>query len=193
MAFSFDPSSNPSIRPAIAHDKWQIQQLLSNFERETPRSKKLDYFVMGLLLALGINLTLLLGLNFLLGIMSLVGIAGLFFFLSIFYSQEWQKFWIIEQDGRIVACGKLCHYATYSVLYNVLVEPGYRRQGLGSALVQRLGQEATKPLYLACFPDKVGFYTRLGFVQLRSLDLSPMLRYELGLTSRPDSIPLVLR
>ena len=109
------------------------------------------------------------------------------------FSQEWKKSWIIEQEGRIVACGKRCRYGTYSVLYDVMVLPQYRRQGIGSALFQHLSKHASKPLYLACFPDKIGFYTQLGFTLLRSADLSLMLRRELGISTQPDFIPLVLR
>jgi N-acetylglutamate synthase-like GNAT family acetyltransferase len=182
------------IRPAIASDKWQIQKLLSNFDREAPRqSRRLHYLVLGLLTALGINLVYLLGMKILWTILGLVGLGGGFSLLGIIFSQEWKKFWIIEQQGRVVACGKLCVYATYSVLYNVLVSPDYRGKGMGSALVRHLGQEATKPLYLACFPDRIGFYTRLGFAEMGSAELSPMLRHELGISTRPDIVPLVLR
>jgi N-acetylglutamate synthase-like GNAT family acetyltransferase len=182
------------IRPAIASDRWQIQQLLRNFDREaTQRSRQLYYVILGLLTALGLNLILLLGLKVLWTILGLVGLGGTFSLLGIIFSKEWKKFWIIEQQGRVVACGKLCTYATYSVLYNVLVSPEYRGKGMGSALINRVGREATRPLYLACFPDKVGFYTRLGFVEMRSSELSPMLRHELGISTRPDIVPLVLR
>jgi hypothetical protein len=64
---------------------------------------------------------------------------------------------------------------------------------LRSALVKHWVQQTTKPLYLACFPDKIGFYTQLGFIQMRSSDLSPLLRHELGIFTRPDIVPLVLR
>jgi N-acetylglutamate synthase-like GNAT family acetyltransferase len=183
-----------TIRPALAQDRWQIQTLLSNFDRETPRSsRRLHYLVLGLLTALMINLVLLLGLRVLWMILSLVGLGGALALLGIIFSKEWQKFWIIEQNGRVIACGKLCCYPTYSMLYNVLVAPEYRSKGIGSALVTQLAQTANKPLYLACYPNKVGFYTRLGFVEIRSGDLSPMLRHELGISTRSDIVPLVLR
>ena len=185
---------NYSARPAIASDKWQIQWLLRNFEQESPRrSRRLHYLVLGLLTALGINLSFLLGLNFLLGIAGLASCKTAFSLLKIVFSQEWKKFWIIEQEGRIVACGKICSYDTYSVPCDVLVLPKYRRQGIGSLLVRHLMQHAPKPLYLACFPDKIGFYTQLGFTPMRSADLSLMLRQELGISTRPDVVPLVLR
>lgn len=182
------------VRPAIASDKWQIQMLLSHFDGETPwRSRRLHYLELGFLMTVGINVSFLLGLKFLLGIAGLAICGAAFFFLRIVSSQEWKKFWIIAQERHIVACGKLCGYGTYSVLYDVLVLPKYRRQGIGSALVKHLTQHAPKPLYLACFPDKIGFYTQLGFTQMRSADLSFMLRHELGISTRPKIVPLVLR
>jgi GNAT superfamily N-acetyltransferase len=190
------------IRPAIAQDKWRIQKLLGQFDREAPwhalrgnrqRSRRLRYLVLGFMAALGINLVFLLGLKFLLGILGVASCSFAISLLGLVFSQEWRKFWIIEQKGRIVACGKLCNYATYSMLYNVLVAPECRLRGIGSALVKHLMEPATRPMYLACFPNKVGFYTRLGFVQMRSSDLSPMLRHELGISAQPEIVPLVLR
>jgi N-acetylglutamate synthase-like GNAT family acetyltransferase len=192
---------NYTIRPAITHDKWQIRRLLSNFDQEAPprpfadfsQGTRLYYLVLFFLTALGINFFFLLGIRFLIGVAGLALLAALLSLLNVVFSQEWRKFWIIEQNGQVVACGKLCEYVTYSMLYNVLVLPEYRSQGLGSALVKHLTGQATKPLYLACSPAKIGFYTRLGFVQMRSSDLSPMLRHELGISTRPEIVPLVLR
>jgi N-acetylglutamate synthase-like GNAT family acetyltransferase len=187
-------SPNYTIRPAIAQDKWQIQRLLGYFEADdVPRSRWLHYLVLFFLTALGINLIFLFGVRVLVVIAGLASLALLFSLLNVVFSQEWKKFWIIEQKGRVVGCGKLCEYVTYSMLYNVLILPEYRHQGMGSALVKHLIAHATKPLYLACFPSKVGFYTRLGFVQMGSSDLSPMLRQELGISSRTEIVPLVLR
>jgi N-acetylglutamate synthase-like GNAT family acetyltransferase len=181
---------NYSVRPAIAAERWQIQRLLTYFAWESPRRSRRGYYlVLGFLLAIVISLSFLIGLMFLLG----VGCGIAFSFIKMIFSQEWKKFWIIEQEGRIVACGKLCCYSTYSVLYDVMVLPQYRRQGIGSALVQHLSKHASKPLYLACFPDKIGFYTQLGFMPMGSANLSFVLRHELGISTQPDFVVLVLR
>lgn len=92
-----------------------------------------------------------------------------------------------------MACRKLCDYGTYSRLYEVLVLPKCRRRGIRSTLVKHLAQRASKPLYLACFPSKIRLYTQLGFAHGRSPDLSFILRHELGISTRPDIVPLVLR
>ncbi|NJR40158.1 MAG: GNAT family N-acetyltransferase [Leptolyngbyaceae cyanobacterium CSU_1_4] len=195
-----------SVRPAIASDRGQIQWLLSNFAWEAPGRSRLSkalapaqsptlfhYWGLGFLIAIGISLSSLLGLKFLPAIVGLASCGIAFSFVKIIFSQEWKKFWIIEQEGRIVACGKLCHSDTYSVLYDVIVLSQYRRQGIGSALVKHVIQHASKPLYLACFPDKIGFYTQLGFTPARSSELSFVLRHELGISICPHVVPLVLR
>jgi len=139
LAMSDLSASSYIIRPAIASEKWQIQQLLTNFAWESPRrSRQLHYGVVGCLTALGISFSFLLGLKFLLEVVGLAICGIAFLFLKIIFSQEWKKFWIVEQEGRIVSCGKLWGYGTYSVLYDVLVLPKCRRQGRGSALVKHL-------------------------------------------------------
>ena len=53
-----------------------------------------------------------------------------------------------------------------SSIQSLFVAPAWRRRGLGSALVRRLIQEAPLPLYVDSLPERVSFYTRLGFVPL---------------------------
>jgi GNAT superfamily N-acetyltransferase len=52
-------------------------------------------------------------------------------------------------------------------LASVFVAPEHRRQGIGTALIRRVIQEAealgTDNLYLFTTPDKHGFYARLGW------------------------------
>jgi N-acetylglutamate synthase-like GNAT family acetyltransferase len=129
----------------------------------------------------------------LLSLLVVLGLSLLVYWINFVLSEDWNKFWVIEVEGSVVACAKLCRYNTYSVLYNVMVAPEWRRYGLGSALVYHLSQVATKPLYLACYPKRITFYTKLGFVQIRPQDLSPLLRYDLGLTPRVDTVPLMFK
>jgi predicted N-acetyltransferase YhbS len=55
-------------------------------------------------------------------------------------------------------------------LASLLVAPEHRGQGVGTALVHRVVQEAealgTARLYLFAAPDKEGFYSRLGWKPL---------------------------
>jgi N-acetylglutamate synthase-like GNAT family acetyltransferase len=185
------------LRPARAADKWRIQRLLRNFDQEsTPRSTRssllMRYTFTGLLVVFGIHLVMSVGMQLLFYLLGIIGTSLLAQALSIVLSTDWIKFWVIEYDGKLVACAKLCRYDTHSVLYNVLVSPKWRRRGIGSFLVEHLADAANKPLYLACYPDKLSFYRRLGFVQVKRRDLAPLLWYDLGLSTRRDLIPLVM-
>ncbi|MFE1748196.1 GNAT family N-acetyltransferase [Coleofasciculus sp. H7-2] len=100
------------------------------------------------------------------------------FFLSIFtYALvNWSRFWVIECNGRLIACGEINCYSTHSMLYYLFVKPVWRSQHLGSYLVKRLVQEATQPLYLVCKPKLVRFYSQLGFTIVPWREISQPLK-----------------
>ncbi len=128
----------------------------------------------------------------------LCGIILILMYFIIFTSvnQDWSRFWVIECNGRVVACAKLCFYNhknyNYSVLYSLFVAHPYRHQGLASYLVVSLIQQAHKPLYLACKPELFEFYNRLGFDKIPVDDLPPGLQFDLGIP-RFNVIPLVFK
>ncbi|NJO41753.1 MAG: GNAT family N-acetyltransferase [Cyanobacteria bacterium CRU_2_1] len=197
MVESFLLPTGYVLRPAIAADRWQVQRLLRNFDREVNpdlfwQTHIVQYVIFGFGMAIGIHLIFTVGIQVLLGVAGLTGIIVTIILLKTALSKEWRKFWVIEYRGRLIACAKLCQYRNYSLLYNVLVAAEWRKRGLGSALVNRLGQEATKPLYLACHPDKLRFYTRLGFVEVSPQKLSSPIRHELGLLGDPAMVSMVL-
>jgi N-acetylglutamate synthase-like GNAT family acetyltransferase len=189
------------IRPARAGDRWQLHRLLRNFGREASASglapssaqRVTLYLLSGLLLTLIIHTIVLIGPKLLLYFGAIASLVLAMLWLSLHLSKDWQRFWVVEGNGQLVACAKLCRYGHYSLLFNVLVAPEHRQRGLGSALVQHMIQHAVKPLYLACLPDKIEFYKRFGFVSIPSRELSPSLRYDLGLSIRLDIVPLVLQ
>lgn len=186
------------LRPARTTDKAALRHLLTQLEREltTPeRSWVLRGTVLtgvGLLIAWA---TIVPGGRtvlqpFLLPTMGVLIAASLL--LPLLLQREWAHYWVIEADGVLVACAKLQRHGSYSVLFDVYVLPEWRQRGVGSHLVRHLGQQATKPLYLACLPARLPFYTRLGFSPIASKTLSPVLQYDLGLMTRSGIIPLVL-
>ncbi|WP_088893238.1 GNAT family N-acetyltransferase [Leptolyngbya ohadii] len=145
------------------------------------------------LLSLGITVLLL-------AIVALVT-AFLWLRLSPLLSDDWKYYWVIvdcfsaaprrKGQTQLIACAKLCRYRHYSLLFNLLVAPAYRQQGLGSMLVKSIGEKAVKPLYLACSTDRVSFYTRLGFEPVAAKELTAIVRNELGIM--PQSRLLVLK
>ncbi len=97
---------------------------------------------------------------------------------------RWQQFWVIESDGRLVACGQLRSFSGAQELGSVVVAPGWRGRGLGTYLVQHLVQLAKTPLYLECLGGRLAiFYARFGFVPVNWQDLPRSLKLKFSLSA----------
>ncbi len=97
---------------------------------------------------------------------------------------RWQQFWVIESDGRIVACGQLRSFPGAQELGSVVVAPAWRGQGLGKFLVEHLIRQATQPLYLECLGSSLAkFYSRFGFVPVSWQELPRSLKLKFGLSA----------
>jgi amino-acid N-acetyltransferase len=102
---------------------------------------------------------------------------------------RWQQFWLIECSGQIVACGQLRDFTDAQELGSLVVVPSWRRQGLGTYLVQHLIQQASKPLYLECLGTKlVDFYTSLGFKTIFWQELPTSLQAKFALSQLGKTI-----
>jgi amino-acid N-acetyltransferase len=105
---------------------------------------------------------------------------------------RWSQFWVIECEGRLVACGQLRSFPGAQELGSLVVASAWRGRGLGSYLVKHLIQEATQPLYLECLGSRLAkFYTRFGFVAISSAgapraiawqELPQSLRWKFGIS-----------
>lgn len=96
---------------------------------------------------------------------------------------RWQQFWVIECDGKIVACGQLRSFQQAQELGSIVVAKSWRNQGLGTILSNHLIQEATQPLYLECLGQKLAdFYARLGFVPVSWQELPQSLKFKFGVS-----------
>ncbi len=92
----------------------------------------------------------------------------------------WSDYWVIENQGSVIACAKLYEGHSTCELYDVFVVPHWRGFGFGTALVKTLTQQARHSTYLACLPNAIGFYEGLGFTQTTdSLDPGLMRRLSL--------------
>lgn len=77
---------------------------------------------------------------------------------------RWQQFWVIELEGKVIACGQLRSFEDAQELGSLVVAQGWRDRGLGSVLVRHLIQQATQPLYLECLGQRLAaYYQRFGF------------------------------
>lgn len=188
------------LRPAKIADKPMLQQMLKNLERElAPVHPSVPWIFWGSLIGFAVFLALLSTIapevrDFLRWLLSgLMGICLIAIATTLLMlHQEWTRYWVIEYNGYLVACAKLQRHNNYSVLFDLYVVPDWRGRGVGSHLVAYLGQQATKPLYLACLPVRLPFYKRLGFAPVSAKKLPPLLQYDLGLPTRPGIIPLVM-
>lgn len=96
---------------------------------------------------------------------------------------KWQNFWIIEIDNRLIAIGQLRKFALAQELGSLFVIPAWRRQGLGTFLMQHLICQATQPLYLKCVNNRlVNFYVKSGFVPIEFNELPFSLKHKFRLS-----------
>ena len=104
----------------------------------------------------------------------------------------WSDYWVIENNGSLIACGKLYEGNHTCELYDVFVVPHWRGNGFGTVLVKTLIEKARYPIYLACLPNAIGFYEALGFTcttepldaeLMRRLSLTNLRYKKLGLTA----------
>ena len=98
-------------------------------------------------------------------------------YLVIFQSTCSECF-VVACNGRLVAYAILFHQNKLTVLQYLFVAPSFRKQGIGSYLIQTLTQKTHKPLFLWGLPNKVRFYTGLGFVPAKQL-FSTQIRHKL--------------
>lgn len=97
---------------------------------------------------------------------------------------RFSQFWVIESEGRVVACGQLRSFAEAQELGSVVVAPAWRGQGLGTYLVEHLINQATQPLYLECLGKRLAkFYVRFGFVPVSWQELPRSLKLKFGLSA----------
>ncbi|HEY9618063.1 MAG TPA: GNAT family N-acetyltransferase [Microcoleaceae cyanobacterium] len=188
------------LRPARPSDRRFIRHLLNQFRQEIiPPPTQVQLWRQGVILSLlaaiacyliaTINWTDLV--NFLIAATIIVGFVILLV-VVLSWNEDWLNFWVVEHEGSPIACAKLRQHPHYSVLYDVYVLSKWRKQGVGSFLVSQLSQQAHKPLYLACMPALVQFYSRLGFAPVAPKTLPPLLSYDLGIPGRFAIVPMKL-
>lgn len=102
---------------------------------------------------------------------------------------RWSQFWVIECEGRLVACGQLRSFPGAQELGSLVVTPAWRGQGLGSYLTKHLIQAATQPLYLECLGSRLAeFYTRFGFVPISWQELPQSLKFKFGISQLASKV-----
>ncbi len=185
-----------TLRPAQPTDRVTLRQFVTQLQTELlPAASRFQFVIVSVILSLMVLALLFISPQLLLQVATSLIVLGLCSWLTTVFVQSqsgWKHFWVIESGDSLIACAKLCQYHNYAILYDVYVVPTWRRQGLGSYLVQALSQQATKPLYLACFTKTVPFYARLGFISISPRKLPPIVQHDLGMLNQAGVVPLVL-
>lgn len=90
--------------------------------------------------------------------------------------EDVQEFWVADSNGVIVGCGALhVLWEDLAEIRTLAVDPSVVGQGIGSALVSRLVQEATdlglRRVFVLTFEES--FFGRHGFVAIDGAPVSP--------------------
>jgi GNAT superfamily N-acetyltransferase len=97
-----------------------------------------------------------------------------------------------DTESRLAAALPGGFSRSYPAHLHMNVEAGYRRRGIGSALIERYAHDlqaaAVSGIHLFCGPAPRSFYARQGFTEFAALEISPGHRvYTLGRRLAPAS------
>lgn len=91
---------------------------------------------------------------------------------------DWRRFIVaVNGDPHLIGTGQIKPHRDGSrELASIAVRPGYRRQGVASAIIERLLSENSGVLYLTCQEHLGSFYARFGFQAIESQEMTPYFR-----------------
>ena len=76
----------------------------------------------------------------------------------------WKRFFVAEDEGRIVAIGQIRHHDDGAhELASLVVAPDRRGHGISRELITRLLEREDREVYLVCRIDLERYYARFGF------------------------------
>jgi N-acetylglutamate synthase-like GNAT family acetyltransferase len=98
---------------------------------------------------------------------------------------RWSRFLIaVDANNHLLGCGQVkVHRDGSSELASIAVIPAGRRQGLASALIERLVATHAQPLYLTCRSHLGEFYERFGFQVIQPPEMPAYFRRVYGLVN----------
>ncbi|NES70246.1 MAG: GNAT family N-acetyltransferase [Okeania sp. SIO2D1] len=183
------------IRPARSEDKFTLQKLIWEFTLTEALELDLRIFAYRLVIIFALIGTFLMIRNWSLPFYSdflraivlvtivyhLICALQLLSFMLLGIDSNWQRYWVVEVNSRLVGCALLNSYASNSELAYLFVKPAWRRKQIASSLIRHLIKRSSNPLYLACKPKMVGFYAQLGFKEVAWQNLSEQVQYHFRL------------
>jgi amino-acid N-acetyltransferase len=95
---------------------------------------------------------------------------------------HWQNFLVAEEQGRIIGIGQVKPYRSGRELGSLVVQPDYRRAGVGAAIIRALIAREDGPLLLFCLAFRESYYAKFGFRRAAMRDLPGVFtfKYVLG-------------
>lgn len=81
-----------------------------------------------------------------------------------------EQFWIIEENGELVAFGRLKPYPDAVELGSVGVRKDYRNKGYGKKMVQALMERAPAEVWITT--DLRDYFRQFGFVESNAMPVS---------------------
>jgi predicted N-acetyltransferase YhbS len=103
---------------------------------------------------------------------------------------------IAEADGELIGAVRLSCEAGVIVLRGMRVSPAWQRRGVGARLLDGVAASlADGPCHCIAYPHLVGFYGRIGFVEVAPAESPPFLRSRLEdyRAHRPEAFCLLFR
>ena len=94
---------------------------------------------------------------------------------------RWQNF-IVAQDeaGVIAGIAQIKPYTDCREFGSLVVQPEYRRQGVGAMLIEHALAGEAGDVYLLCGVHRVPYYSKFGFVEIAHDAAPGTLRRKLG-------------
>lgn len=90
----------------------------------------------------------------------------------------WERFFVmLDEEGKLIGCGQVKpHGDGTRELASIAVVPEWRKNGVASAIIQRLIDDNPGRLYLTCRASMGTFYERFGFRKVRKEELTSYFR-----------------
>ena len=91
---------------------------------------------------------------------------------------DWRRFIVaVNGDPQLIGTGQIKPHRDGSrELASIAVRPGWRRQGVARAIIERLLSENSGILYLTCREHLGIFYARFGFQVIEGAEMPPYFR-----------------
>jgi N-acetylglutamate synthase-like GNAT family acetyltransferase len=106
---------------------------------------------------------------------------------------DWRRFTVAETpDGQFMGCGQLKPHSDGTLeLASIAVIPSQRGKGIARVIIQKLLNDAPRPLYLTCTSQLGPFYEKFGFRSISGAELPEYFRRISRLAKMINALHLV--